>query len=239
MKKKKNRKALRDVRMGLVSFMNPKSPVAEQYRTIRTNIEFSIVDKKLKTLACTSPMPGEGKSTTVANLAVTFVQQGKKILLIDADLRRPTLHRLMGIESEIGLTNLLTRRCEIDEAIVTKTRISGLHVLPCGPVPPNPSEMLGSNMMKELMEELLEIYDMILFDTPPVLAVTDALVLSKFCDGMLLVLRSQQTEKKDLLKAKELLDRSNANIIGVIMNDASLNQVTYNSYYGKSANDID
>jgi len=232
MGKKKNRKIFRDLKRGLVTFTNPKSPISEQYRTIRTNIQFSMIDKRLRTLVCTSAMPGEGKSTTISNLAVTFAQQGKRTLLVDADLRRPTLHHLMEVNNQVGLTSLLTKRCSLKDAIIENTKENGLHVLPSGPIPPNPSEMLSSNMMEELILELLSIYDMILFDSPPVLAVTDSLILGKYCEGVLLVLRPHQTEKKDLLKAKELLDRSNAKLLGVIMNDVHANQVAYHSYYG-------
>ena len=229
LKFKKKRKALRDSKRGLITAINPKSPISEQYRTIRTNIQFSMVDKELKTLVCTSAKPGEGKSTTIANLAVTLAQQGQKILLVDADLRNPSIHQIMEVDNRYGLTSLMTKKTTPGMAILPTSRTSNLHVLPSGPIPPNPSELLGSKMMEHLILVLSKVYDLILFDTPPVLAVTDAQVLGNRCDGVILVLKSHQTEKKELVKAKELLDKTKINVIGAIIN--GVDQDDY-YYYG-------
>ena len=232
MRKKKKQKVLDSARKNLITALSPKSPISEQYRTIRTNIQFSMIDKELKVLACTSAMPREGKSTTIANLAVTHAQQGQKTLLIDADLRRPTMHQIMEVKNQYGLTSLLTKKATLQMAILPTSRVNYLHVLPAGPIPPNPSELLGSNMMKVLISVLSNEYDLILFDTPPVLAVADAQILGSRCDGIIIVIRSHKTEKKELVKAKELLDRTNVNVIGVVLNGVNQKDVPYSYYYG-------
>lgn len=235
MKFKKNlkkSKGLKSSKRTLITTINPRSPISEQYRTIRTNIQFSMIDDSFKILACTSPSPGEGKSTTIANLAVTFAGQGQKVLLVDADLRKPTIHRIMEVSNRKGLTTLITKKSSVKEAI-SSTKINNLHVLSSGPIPPNPSELLGSKMMKDVIESLSEKYDLILFDTPPVLAVTDAQVLGNRCDGVILVISSGETEKKNLVKAKELLDRAQVKVIGTIINGADEKSANYNYYYGE------
>lgn len=214
----------------LVTVTNPKSPISEQYRTIRTNIQFSMIDKPFKTIACTSPSPGEGKSTTIANLAVTFAGQGQKVLLIDADLRKPTLHQIMEVDNQKGLTTLIAKSTNITEAILA-TKIKNLYLLPSGPIPPNPSELLGSKMLKILLSGLSKKFDLILFDTPPILAVTDAQILGSSCDGVILVLKSGQTERKNLVKAKELLDRVQVNVIGSVINAATKSVYNDDYYY--------
>lgn len=228
----KKQKKLQSKKRNLITTFSPKSPISERYRAIRTNIQFSMIDKELKTLACTSAMPRDGKSTTIANLAVTIAQQGQKILLIDADLRKPTIHQIMEVKNQYGLTNLLTKKETPEKAILPTPRASNLYVLPSGPVPPNPSELLGSTAMEKLIAKLSKDYDLILFDTPPVLAVTDAQILGSCCDGVIIVIRSHQTEKKDLVKTKELLTRTNVNVIGVVLNDADQTDVNYGYYYG-------
>ena len=230
---------LRESKKGLITETNPKSPISEQYRTIRTNIQFSMVDKELKTLACTSANPEEGKSTTIANLAVTLAQQDDKVLLIDTDLRKPTLHHLMGVNNQYGLTSLITKKTipeksTPEKVIINIPTVKNLYVLPSGPIPPNPSELLGSKRMEELIFELSQQYDWILFDTPPVLAVTDAQILGSRCDGVIFVLRCHQTEKKELVKAKELLDKTNINLIGTILNDVDQKDFNYGYYYGSA-----
>ena len=234
MKLKKRQELLHNTK-NLITTFSPKSPISEQYRTIRTNIQFSMIDKELKTLACTSAMPKDGKSTTIANLAVTFAQQGQEVLLADADLRKPTIHQIMEVKNQYGLTSLLTKRATLAMAVLPTTRASNLHILPSGPVPPNPSELLGSKMMRDLILELSKYYDLILFDTPPVLAVTDAQILGSRCDGVILVLRSHQTEKRDVVKAKDLLDRANVNVIGVVINQVDDSEVNYSLYYGRES----
>lgn len=230
--KKRNMKNLVDFSSKLITREQPKSPVSEQYRTIRTNIEFSMVDKDLKTLICTSANPGEGKSTTIANLATTFAQQDKKVLFVDADLRKPTAHRRFQLENQIGLTSVLTKRLSLEQAI-SLTNVENLWLLPSGPVPPNPAELLGSKALRDLIEKATLVFDMIIFDAPPVLAVTDAQILGNICDGVLLVVKSNSTEKEELQKAKSLLDKANVNVMGAILTGVHQEEMSYYYYYGK------
>ncbi|RST59558.1 polysaccharide biosynthesis tyrosine autokinase [Siminovitchia terrae] len=223
---------MQSTRRKLITKLNPKSPISEQYRTIRTNIEFSSIDEEIRSIMVTSSGPGEGKSTTTANLAVVFAQQGKRVLLIDADLRKPTAHYTFGITNTFGLTNVLTRQMELKDAIKT-TDEELLHVLPSGPIPPNPAELLSSKGMKEFFEEAKDTYDMIIFDTPPVLAVTDAQILSSQCDGAVLVISSGKTEIEAAAKTKELLENTNGKILGVVLNNKKMNRKNdYYYYYG-------
>jgi len=215
----------------LISLTNPKSPIAEQFRTIRTNIQFSSVDKELQTIIVTSSGPGEGKSTNTANLAVVFAQQGKRVLLIDADLRKPTVHYTFRTENHVGLSNVLTRQLTLEEAIST-TAQEKLWVLSSGPIPPNPSELLGSKNMQVLLEQAKEEYDVIVIDTPPVLAVTDAQILANLADGVVLVVSSGKTERDSAKKAKELLESAQAKILGVVLNNKKAEESHYYYYYG-------
>lgn len=231
-KRRRTKKILSERRMSsLVTLRYPKSPVSEQYRIARTNIQFSMIDNSFKMLTCTSALSGEGKSTTIANLAVAFARQEQKVLLVDADLRKPVLHQIMKVNNQKGLTTLITLNTTIAEAIIS-TKINNLFLMPSGPIPPNPSELLGSKRMKSVLEELSNQFDLILFDTPPLLAVTDAQVLSSYCDGAILVLKGGQTKKQSLIKAKELLDHAQVNMIGTILNGVDSKLVSY-SYYGE------
>lgn len=215
----------------LITHFNKRSPISEQYRTIRTNIEFSSVDQDLKIIIVTSSGPGEGKSTTVANLAVVFAQQDKKVLLIDGDLRKPTVHYTFQIDNTVGITNILTGQARLNSA-VKSSEIDHLDILPCGPIPPNPAEMLGSAAMKKLIEQAVEQYDIILIDSPPVLAVTDAQILSNLADGIVLVTKSGQTEYDMAIKATELLKNSRAKLLGAVLNHKELKHTNYYYYYG-------
>lgn len=217
----------------LIAYYQPKSTTAEQYRTIRTNIDFSQVDGELKTVMVTSSGPGEGKSTTAANLAVVMAQQGKSVLLIDADLRKPTMHYTFRLANIDGLTTVLTKKKTLEET-VQKTNVDHLFVLTSGPIPPNPAELLSSVAMKSFMKFALTLFDIVVIDTPPVLAVTDAQVLANLCDGTVLVVRSGQTEKEAAIKAKDLLAKSKAKILGVVLNNKPVRKddYYYSSYYG-------
>ncbi|GIN58823.1 protein-tyrosine kinase [Lederbergia ruris] len=218
-------------RRKLVAKANPKSPISEQYRTIRTNIEFSAVDEEIRTLMVTSSGPAEGKSTTTANLAVVFAQQGKKVLIVDADMRKPTVHYTFGVTNTTGLTNVLTRQATL-EAAARSTDIENLNVLPSGPIPPNPAELLGSKGMQIFFEKAKERYDLIIFDTPPVLAVTDAQILANKCDGTVLVVASGKTELESAQKTKELLSAAQAKLLGVVLNNKKMEKTDYYYYYG-------
>lgn len=215
----------------LITMADSRSPISEQYRTIRTNIQFSSVDSTIKSLMVTSAGPGEGKSTTVANLAVVFAQQEKKVLLIDADMRKPTVHYTFQLHNHRGLTNVLTKQATITEA-VNKTDQENLFVLTCGPIPPNPAELLGSKAMEEFLKEASQEFDLILFDTPPVLAVTDAQILANKCDGTILVVNSGKTEMEAAAKAKEQLMAANAKLLGAVLNQKKAKDSQYYYYYG-------
>ena len=222
----------RKVASTLLMHFAPKSPVSEAYRTLRTNIQFSNLDHPPQAILITSPGPGEGKSTTVANLAVTFSQMGTKTLLIDADFRRPILHSLFGIEKEPGITNYLAGKIHL-EGIIRKTPVENLDLITCGVIPPNPSELLASQRMKEFIAELKNRYQMIIFDTPPVIVVTDAMVLGVLLDGVALVASAGQTSQEGLGRAKTLLDNVNAKVMGAVLNkiEAKHSYGSYHYYY--------
>lgn len=228
---KKEKKLFQQARRKLITNDNPRSPISEQFRTIRTNIQFSSVDKELRTIMVTSSVPGEGKSTAAANMAVVFAQQGREVLLVDADLRKPTVHYTFDLINTFGLTSVLSQKSSLAEA-AKKTEIDHLSVLPSGPLPPNPAEMLDSKAMREFMDEAADKYELIIFDTPPVLAVTDAQVLSNVCDGIVLVVSSGSTEVAAAKKAKELLVSAKSNIIGTILNRRKMKSENYYYYYG-------
>ena len=226
-----SKKRLLDSKRKLVAKYDPKSPISEQYRTIRTNIMYSSIDNEIRSIMVTSSGPGEGKSTTTANLAVVFAQQGKSVLLVDADLRKPTVHYTFKLNNIVGLTSILTNQTTLKEA-VSKADESSLYILSSGPVPPNPSELLGSKAMKSFMKEALEEFDLIIFDTPPVLAVTDAQILGNLCNGSVLVVSSGKTEKESLLKTKEILTNSNGKLLGVVLNNKKADKKGNYYYYG-------
>jgi|SRR5690625_549960 len=218
----------------LITQLNPRSPISEQYRTIRTNIEFSSIDEPIQLIVVTSSGPSEGKSLTVANLAVVYAQQGKKVLLIDADLRKPTVHYTFRLDNLRGLSNILVQETRIEE-VVSKSGVDNLDVISSGPIPPNPSEILGSRRMKKLTDQAREMYDVILIDTPPVNVVTDAQILSNIADGSILVIRSEKTEIEDAKKAVEALESAKAKILGTILNDLDKSSSTnYYYYYGQN-----
>lgn len=219
-----------NTRRKLITKLDPMSPISEQYRTIRTNINFSSIDNEVNTLMVTSSGPGEGKSTTVANLAVVFAQQGKRVLLVDADLRKPTVHYTFNFPNTTGLTSVLTNEFPLAE-VIRPTDVENLFVLTCGPIPPNPSELLGSRAMKNFLENAHKEFSMVIFDTPPVLAVTDAQVLANQCDGTILVVGSETTEKEQAVKTKEMLVAANAKLLGVVLNNKKNNGKSHNYYY--------
>lgn len=229
-KAQKNDKML-TLKRRLLAHNSPKDPVAEQYRTIRTNIQFSNVDQDIKTIVVTSSGAEEGKSTTTSNLATVYAQQGLKVLLIDADLRKPTGHYTFRLENHIGLTNVLTRQSTLAQA-VQESEIPHLSVLTSGPIPPNPSELLASAQMAELLKEMKEQFDMIIFDTPPILAVADAQILANQVDGTILVVSSGKTEKDAALKSKELLSNAQGKLLGVVLNNRKVEEGNYYYYYG-------
>jgi non-specific protein-tyrosine kinase len=204
--------------MDLITLSDPRSPVSESYRTLRTNLSFSSLDRPLKTLVITSAAPEEGKSTTIANLAVTMAQGGRKTILVDCDMRRPSLHTIFNLSPEPGLTNML-----LDENSVPplqNTEVENLQVLTSGAKPPNPADLLGSTKLDKVIQRLTELADIVLFDAPPIIAVTDAAVLGSKVDGVLLVVRAGKTRRDHAERAKEMLQKANVHIIGVTLTNA-------------------
>jgi tyrosine-protein kinase Etk/Wzc len=216
----------------LVAYHNPFSPIAESFRHLRTNVQYAQLDKPLKTILVTSPNPKEGKSTTAANLAVTFAQTEQKVLLVDSDMRRPTIHSLFGLKKDPGLTDLLFGSATLEE--VTKQGVlDNLWIIGAGTKPPNPAEILGSIKMKEFIKTVRLAYDVVIFDSPPVLAVTDAAVLSTAVDGTLLVVSSDKTHVQTLGRATEVLKGIGNTPVGVVLNNFDISKA-YGGYYGSS-----
>lgn len=216
----------------LIVHEDAKSPIAEAYRTLRTNIQFAKVDSDLCTIMLTSAGPGEGKSTTTANTAVALAQAGKQVILVDCDLRKPVQHKIFGKRNR-GVTNILVEELSpID--LIQDTDIDNLRILTSGPIPPNPSELLGSSRMQALIADLQGRADVIVIDAPPTVAVTDACVLASRVDGIILVLDSQVIRPEMAQKAKELLLKANGHILGVILNRVEIEEehAYYYYYYG-------
>lgn len=215
----------------IVTHADPRSPVAEAYRSLRTNLAFARSDRGLRTVVLTSPGPADGKSTTVANLAITFAQQGQRTLLVDADLRRAVLDKTFGISRTPGLTDVIIGEKRLEDAVVA-TQVPNLSVLPSGQLPPNPSELLGSAAMRHVIEAASAQFDMVLFDSPPLLAVTDAAVLSTMVDGAILIARMGSTQRKALWRAVTQLRAVRANMLGGVLNDVTAQVGAYYGGYG-------
>jgi polysaccharide biosynthesis transport protein len=224
----------------LITVKQPRSPITEAFRTLRTGVQFSTIDRsESTTLLVTSPSPSEGKSITAANLAVVIAQAGERVLLIDADLRRPVLHKIFDVNNLTGLTELL-RRIKVDERdesvevelgrVAQLTPIDGLLLLTSGQIPPNPSELLGSNTHRQLLAALKQRFDYIILDSPPALVVTDAVVLSTQADGAILVIDADKTPKNQLRQSAERLREVNANLLGVVVNQLTSKMEGYREY---------
>ncbi|MDV7688410.1 CpsD/CapB family tyrosine-protein kinase [Enterococcus casseliflavus] len=231
MPKKQERTGTETHAVSLITLVDPSSPISEQYRTIRTNIQFaSSADKQIKTIVVTSSGPGEGKSITSANLAVVFAKSGQRVLLVDADMRKPTVYKTFSLNNASGLSTVLSTSTSVLEA-AQKTVIDNLSVLTSGPKPPNPSELLGSARMNQVMEEAKNLYDVVIFDMPPVVAVTDAQIMASKADGTILVVRENVARKESLTKARDLLNMVQARIIGVVYNGAEHSKDSGYYYY--------
>lgn len=207
----------------------PKSMAAESYRILRTNIEYSSFDTKYKAIVVTSSEPEEGKSTTAGNLALCMAQGDKKVMLIDCDLRKPSLHKKFKVSNLLGLSDVIVGKADL--AIATHRYNKNLFLLPSGKIPPNPSEMLSSKVMSYLLESLKETFDYIILDTPPLKVVTDSQILSTKADGTILVVRAERTKRDAVKSAVDLLKNVNANIIGIVLNGIDASRNKYDYYY--------
>jgi non-specific protein-tyrosine kinase len=205
----------------LITLTDPRSPAAEAYRTLRTNLTFfAALDRPVETLVVTSAAPNEGKAEVLANLAVTMAQGERRTILVDADLRRPGLHELFGVANDRGLTTMILEDEALDDPPLLEVGVDDLLLVPSGPLPPNPADVLGSSKMEQVIEVLNDRSDVILFDAPPVVAVTDAAVLGTKVDGVLLVVAAGRTRRDHVERVKDLLKRVNVRIIGAVLNEA-------------------
>ncbi len=213
----------------------PRSPLSEAYRMVRTGIQFSASPKPLHSIMVASPNSGAGATTTAANLGVVIAQTGKRVILVDADLRRPSLHRLFGLANRTGLTSLLLSDNPASLQVQQSTNVEGLSLVSSGPLPPNPSELLGSSRMLKALESLKSQADLLIVDAPPILSVTDPVVLAGHIDGVVLVVESGRTRAKMLVRAVEMLKRGQASILGVVLNKLATSDDTYHEYYDYAA----
>lgn len=210
----------------LVTLSQPRSPAAEAYRTLRTNIRFSSIERPARAILFTSPGQQEGKTTTLANLAIIASQAGSRVIAIDCDLRRPALHLAFGLSNEAGFTDLLLH--DPPERIATQEGpIPGLRVLTSGPLPPNPAELLSLDRVDAILAALARESDLVLLDSPPAAAVADASLLAPRVDGVILVIDATRTRREHALRAKEQLERVNARLLGVVLNRAKLDGASY------------
>ena len=220
-----------------ITISEPRSPTAEAYRTLRTNVNYTSVDQPLQTLMITSAEPGEGKSTTVANLGVVMAQNGKKVIITDCDLRHPQIHSYFGLANHQGLSSLFAHSPEILKSTRQLTLVDNLTVVTTGSLPPNPAELMGSKKMQSILEAMCQSADVTLIDTPPILVVTDAAVLAQLVDGVLLVVRPGKTRINALRQTLEQLHKVNARVLGIVLNNVATtgNTYGYHKYYRNNA----
>lgn len=226
----------------IITQQDPKSPISEIFRTLRTNLQFMTSNKGLKTLLVTSSVPGEGKSWVSANLVATFAQEGKKVIIIDSDMRKGRLHTIFEVPKKPGLSNYLSGVSEIEEkdnilAYIQQTKIENLYVMPAGEVPPNPSELLVSEKTTQLMEQLKNIFDLVIFDGTPCLLVTDSLILARQVDATLIVTAYKSTKIGDVEKVKKSIQNVGGKIAGIVINKIPVSPRKYQNtyYYGNSS----
>lgn len=219
----------------LAAILYPRSSVAEAYRTLRSNIEFASVDKPLSTLLVTSAVPNEGKTVTAANLAVVFAQAGRRVLLVDADLRQPSVHQIFNVANAHGLTTMLRNDRVSPDEVSHVSEQANLRILATGPLPPNPAELLGSHRMQAVLALLQQSADLVIFDSPPLQAVTDSAILSSFVDGTLFVVDARRSRRRTVRLATEALARAGANVVGAVLNRIPAEaDPGYAMYYGGS-----
>jgi capsular exopolysaccharide synthesis family protein len=218
----------------LYSAVRPRSPVAEAFRSVRTALAFSGQEGGLKRILVTSATRGEGKSLSSVNIAVALAQTGKSVLLIDADMRKPRVHKIFHIAPNPGLSNLLAGEgaSTLARAIQAAKEVDNLHLLPCGPLPPNPAELLQSSRMKDLLEESEGMFDVVVLDTPPLVSVTDAAILSQYVSSIVLVVRSFSTQRELILRARDIITETRSKVLGLILNNVDVPRTSYHGYYG-------
>ena len=219
-----------DFRNRLISHFKPRSPISESFRSLRTNLELSVPDKSITSLVVTSAGAMEGKSTVVSNLAIAYAQFGMKVLLVDGDMRKPTIHKMFSTPKKPGLANMITKRSKLDESVF-KTEIDNLYVMPAGSLPPNPSELLGSKSMKELFTQLLKQFDKVFFDAPPLMAVTDAALMGTLTNGILLIARAGEAQKEVIVHLQQEMKNTRINIAGTVLNDVNPKNTSSGYYY--------
>lgn len=219
------------IRANLVTVSDPRSAAAEAYRALRTNLSFSSLDDPIHTLIVTTPAPQENKSIVIANLAVIMAQGGNRTMLADCDLRRPALHEIFGVDNSRGLTTMMLDESAMSDPPVQETEIENLWLLPSGPLPPNPADLLGSRRMDAVIAQLTSRVDIVLLDAPPVIAVTDAAVLGSKVDGLLLVVSAGVSRRDHAERAKAMLDKVNIRIVGTVLDNAPADALM-GSYYG-------
>ncbi|HLF85017.1 MAG TPA: polysaccharide biosynthesis tyrosine autokinase [Blastocatellia bacterium] len=226
------------LRTDQLTMLDSRSSVAEAYRVLRTSVLLSSVDRPPKTILITSGQPGEGKTTTVVNTAISLAQLGASVLIIDCDLRKPSTHKVLGVEQARGLSTYLSRNVDIN-GLIQKLPIANLSLLPCGPVPPNPSEMISSAKMKQLLLSLAETYDHIIIDSPPLLKVTDPVILSTMVDGVILVVHGGKSTRDVVRRSRQELSIAGARIFGVVLNNVEAGHEGYNDYYYEAYSDYE
>lgn len=214
----------------LITITDPKSPISEAFRTLRTNLQFASVDSDLKTMLVTSPVPDSTASSALANLAVTMAQAENKIILVDCDLRRPTMHEIFGVENDAGLVTMMVDDRAFENPPLHETDVPGLWFLPSGPQPPRPSDLLGSKRMEVVIAKLLEQADIVLFNAPPILGVTDASILATKVDGVLMVINANHTRREEVQNAKAQMEKVNAHIVGTVLGNVPMDRQR-RSYY--------
>lgn len=213
--------------LDLITLRDPRAAAAEAYRTLRTNIQFSSIERKLHTILVTSSVPDEDKSVALANLAVTFAQAEQRVIVLDCDLRRPSLHSLFGVSNDRGLSQAMSQNSDLP---ILKTDIDGLQLLPAGATPPSPADLLSSKRFDSVLRDLKQQADIVLIDAPPVLAASDAALLATKVDGVVLVTRAGKTRRDSAREAVALLQRVNAHLVGVVLTNAKLERERYARY---------
>ncbi len=213
--------------LDLITLRDPRAAAAEAYRTLRTNIQFSSIERKLHTILVTSSVPDEDKSIALANLAVTFAQAEQRVIVLDCDLRRPSLHSLFGVSNDRGLSQAMSQNSDL---ALLKTEVDGLQIVPAGATPPSPADLLSSKRFDSVLRDLKQQADIVLIDAPPVLAASDAALLATKVDGVVLVTRAGKTRRDSAREAVALLQRVNAHVVGVVLTNAKLERERYARY---------